>query len=306
MQVTRLRCGGFIFSLRANHTMCDAPGMIQFLNAICSMAQGLSRPSLLPIWQRELFNARNPPRITHMHYEYEEEINTNCKGTLMAMDKNNLVHLSFFFGPKEIRALRNKLSTSLGDCTTFEVLAACVWRCRTIAFAVDPDEVVRLSCFINMRGKSGFGVPSGYYGNAFACPSSITKAGMLCTNPLEYAIRLLKKAKMEMSIEYAKSVVDLMVIKGRPSFTQPGNYFVTDLRRAGFEEIDFGWGKPVYGGGAKAIFNMSFCGQFRNSKGEEVNFIAICLPPSVMERFEHELNSMTKEVKPVGNIKSML
>ena len=239
VQVTRLRCGGFIFSMRANHTMCDAPGMIHFLNAIINMAQGLSRPSLQPIWQRELLNARNPPRITHMHYEYEEVINT--KDTLlMAMDKNNLVHPLFFFGPKEIRELWNKLPASLGDCTTFEVLAACVWRCHTIAFAVDPDEVVRLSCFINMRGKRGFSVPPGYYRNAFACPASITKARMLCTNPLGYAIRLLKKAKMEMSIEYVKSVADLMVIKGRPSFTQPGNYFVLNLRRAGFGEIDFG------------------------------------------------------------------
>ena len=121
-----------------------------------------------------------------------------------------------------------------------------MWKCRTIAFAVDPDEVVRISCIINMRGKPVFKLPSGYYGNAFMYPASITKAGMLCKNPLEYAVRLLKKAKAEISQEYMKSVADLMVIKGRPSFTKLGNYIVSDAQHAGFRDVDFGWRKPFF------------------------------------------------------------
>nr|UUA44348.1 alcohol acyltransferase type III.1 [Vitis vinifera]UUA44368.1 alcohol acyltransferase type III.1 [Vitis vinifera]UUA44380.1 alcohol acyltransferase type III.1 [Vitis vinifera] len=295
IQVTRLRCGGFIFALRLNHTMSDAAGLIQFLDTIGEMAQGLSVPSLLPIWQRELLNARNPPRITRIHHEYEKV--TNTKGTLMAMDENSLVHRSFFFDREEIRALRNRLPASLGACSTFEVLMACVWRCRTIAFAVDPDEVVRISCIINMRGKHGFELPPGYYGNAFVTPASITKAGMLCKNPLEFAIRLVKKAKAEMSQEYIKSVADLMVIKGRPLFTQPGNFIVSDVTRAGLGEVDFGWGKPVYGGVARACPIISFRMLFRNSKGEEGSVIPIWLPPPVMERFEQELKRMTKKAE---------
>ena len=108
----------------------------------------------------------------------------------------------------------------------------------------------------------------GYYGNAFVTPTSITKAGMLCKNPLEFAIRLVKKAKVEMSQDYIKSVADLMVIKGRPLFTQLGNYIVSDVTRAGFEEVDFGWGKLVYGGVAKALPIINFRMWFRNSKGE--------------------------------------
>ena len=304
MQVTRLRCGGFVFALRLNHTMADGPGLLQFLNAISDMAKGLSAPSIQPIWQRELLNARNPPRITHIHYEYEEVNNTN-NTLLMAMDDN--VHRSFFFGPKEIRALRNQLPSSLGPCSTFEVLMACVWKCRTIAFAIDPDEVVRFSCLINIRGKRGFDLPLGYYGNAFVYPASITKAGMLCSYPLEYGIRLLKKAKAEISKEYVKSVADLMVIKGRPLFMQPGNYIVSDLTRVGFGDVDFGLGKKaIFGGAARALSIISFCMRFKNRKGEEGNVIPICLPPLVMERFEQELKKMTKEVEPNRLITSML
>ena len=79
-----------------------------------------------------------------------------------------------------------------------------MWRCRTIAFTVDPGEVVLFSCIINMRGKLVFKLPPGYYGNAFMYPTSISKAEMLCKNPLEYAVRLVKKAKVERSEEYYK------------------------------------------------------------------------------------------------------
>ena len=157
-----------------------------------------------------------------------------------------------------------------------------------------------------MRGKRGFKLPPGYYGNAFVTPASITKAGMLCKNPLEYAVRLVKKAKAEMSQEYVKSVADLMVIKGRPSFMHPGNYMVSDLTRDGSGEIDFGWGKPVYSGPARAISIISFCARFRNSKGEKGNVILICLPPPVMERFEQELKRMTEEAEPVRPVTSKL
>ncbi|KAL6348267.1 hypothetical protein AAG906_005561 [Vitis piasezkii] len=220
--------------------MSDAPVLIQFLNTIGEMAQGLSVPSLLPIWQRELFKVQNPSRITRIHHEFE----------------------------KEIRALKNRLPTNLNACSTFEVLMVCVWRCRTIAFAVDPDEVVRITCVISMRGKHGFELPPGYYRNAFVTPASITKVGMLCKNPLEFAIRLVKKAKVEMSQEYIKSVANLMVIKVRPLFTQPRNYIVSYVTRAGFGEVNFKWGKPVYGGVARALPIISFRMWFRNSKGE--------------------------------------
>uniref|UniRef100_F6HJ36 Methanol O-anthraniloyltransferase n=1 Tax=Vitis vinifera TaxID=29760 RepID=F6HJ36_VITVI len=293
IQVTRLRCGGFVLALRLNHTMSDSPGLVQFLNAVSEMARGADVPPVLPVWERELLNARNPPRITCMHHEYEEVHDT--RGTLGVMDDHNTVHRSFFFGPKEIKALRKRIPQTLGPCSTFEVLTACVWRCRTVAFGVDPDETVRVSCLNNVRGKRGLQLPSGYYGNAFANPAVVTKAGELCNNPLGYAVNLVKKAKAEMSEEYIRSVANFMVIKGRPSYTRTGNFIISDNTRVGFQEIDFGWGKPLYGGLAKAMSIISFCLRFRNSKGEEGVVVPICLPLQVMERFGQEVKRMIAE-----------
>lgn len=282
-----------MLAVRLNHTMSDSPGLALFLNAVCQMSRGANVPSVLPVWERELLDAPNPPCITCTHYEYDELHNT--KGTLGIMDDDNTVHRSFFFGPKEIRALKTRISQTVGPCSTFEAVTACLWRCRTIAFGGDPDKIVRFSFPVNIRGKGLLQLPSGYYGNAFVFPAAVSKAGEICKNPLGYAVQLVKKVKAEVSKEYIKSAASLIVSKGRPSIPRTGSFIISDNRGLGFEDLDFGWGKPLYGGPAKAISLISFFMRFKNSRGEEDIVVPICLPLPVMKRFEEEVKGMIGE-----------
>ena len=87
-------CGGFIFALRLNHTMSDAAGTVQFMAAQGEMARGAPAPSVQPLWRRELLNAREPPRVTCTHHEYDQVPDT--KGTIIPLD--DMAHNSFFFG----------------------------------------------------------------------------------------------------------------------------------------------------------------------------------------------------------------
>ncbi|GAY69424.1 hypothetical protein CUMW_271860 [Citrus unshiu] len=247
-QVTRLICGGFVLAFRVNHTMCDAFGFVQFLKAMEEMAwDNAKAPSLLPIWQRELLNARNPPQISCVHHEYDQI--DPIKATLRTKNPNDLDHKSLFFGPKEILSLRNQLPPHLKNCTTFELLTACIWRCRTIALGLDPNEIVRVSFTFNIRGKRfNMQIPQGYYGNAFVFPAVCSRVDALCGSPLGYAVELVKEGKAKVSEEYIRSVADLMVTRGRPVPTTMGDlyFIVSDTTRTGFEEIDFGFGKqPV-------------------------------------------------------------
>ncbi|XP_010275172.1 PREDICTED: benzyl alcohol O-benzoyltransferase [Nelumbo nucifera] len=296
IQVTRLMCGGFIFALRLNHTMSDAAGLVQFMNAVGEMARGAHAPSVPPVWQRELLNARNPPHVSCVHREYDEVVDT--RGTIIPLD--DMVHRSFFFGPTEILALRRHVPPHLRKSSTFEVLTACLWRCRTVAIQPDSDEVVRMICIVNARDRFQPPLPAGYYGNAFAFPVALSTAGKLCQNPFGYALGLVKKAKSDVTDEYMRSLADLMVTRGRPHFTVVRSYLVSDVTRAGFADVDFGWGKPAYGGPAKggvgAIPGVaSFYIPFRNSKGEDGIVLPICLPGPAMERFVWELQSMLRD-----------
>ncbi|KAA8527995.1 hypothetical protein F0562_035136 [Nyssa sinensis] len=274
--------------------MSDALGLVQFLNAVGEMARGACEPSLLPVWQRELLNARSPPRITCIHHEYEDESNNNSSP--VTLDHDNLVHQSFLFGPKETKAIKKHLPPHIRSSSTFDVITACVWRSSVTAFRIDSDEVVRVMLMVNVRGMPGLDLPSGYYGNAIASSAAISKAGTLCDNPLGYAMGLVKKAKARVSEEYTRSVADLMVIKGRPPYSTLWNFMVSDTSRAGFGEVDFGWGKAVYGGSVGSMFcNNSIFARFRNSKGVEGVVVPMCLPSAVMKRFLEELEKMTTE-----------
>ena len=270
--------------------MSDGIGIVQFMNALAEITCGKTQPSILPLWHREILSARDPPQVTCNHYEYEQvpNINMSCE--------DDLTQHSFIFGPTEIAALRNLAPYHLRQCTTFELLTACLWLCRTIALNPKPEEEVRMMIIVNARAKFNPPIPIGYYGNGFVFPATITTAGMLLRNAFGYALELVIKAKSEVTEEYVHSVVDLLVTKGRPLFTTMRSYIVSDVRRMGFREVDFGWGKAKYGGPAKAGI-MDFPGAtfyvaFKNSKGEEGTMALVCLPTQSINKFARALDGL--------------
>ncbi|XP_076950084.1 benzyl alcohol O-benzoyltransferase-like [Bidens hawaiensis] len=208
IQVTRLLCGGFILAIRFNHTMCDGFGYVQFVTAVSEMAKGELTPSTMPVWQRELFCARDAPCITCTNHEYDEVVNID--GTTILLE--GMECRSFFFGPTQISSIRRFVPSHLKHCTTFEVLTACLWRCRTTAFQPNPEDETRMMFSVSARSKFQPRIPLGYYGNVFSCPVATSKAQDICDKPLGHALELVMKAKSEVTEEHMKSV-DLTVIR---------------------------------------------------------------------------------------------
>ncbi|MED6142927.1 hypothetical protein PIB30_002219 [Stylosanthes scabra] len=264
--------------------------LIQFLEMVATIARDPQALLIhLPVWQRHIFTARDPPRVTCNHPEYEDDTTNHNNED---QNHNDMAHESFFFGPKQIMALRKHLPSNLSKCSTLELLAACLWKCRTIALDMNPNEVVSVSCFITAHGK--IGIPKGYYGNAFAFPAAVSEAGTLCRKPLSYGVELIREAKAKMKEEYIRSMVDFLVMKGRPMYrSSTGHLMVGDLTRVGFDEVDFGWGKAVYGGSMGARPLVSFLCNFRNGRGEDGIVAPILLPRLVMKRFLLELLKIT-------------
>ncbi|KAK7337866.1 hypothetical protein VNO77_18454 [Canavalia gladiata] len=295
IQVTRLKCGGFIMGIRMNHTMCDGGGLSLFMNALAEMCRGAREPSIPPVWRRELLQARDPPRITCNHREYEQVPDSSQEVTMTSYEEH-MVQRSFFFGPIEIAAIRRLVPKHLGEFTTFDVITACLWYCRTKALQIEAEDDVRIMCIVNARARFNPPLPVGYYGNAFAYPSVVTTAGKLCGNPFGYAVQLINKVKGEVTEEYMHSVADLMVTKGRCLFTTVRSFIVSDLRRFNFRELNFGWGKAVYGGVAKAgagpFPGVTFLNPSKNAKGEEGLVLPLWLPAKAMDRFASELHHM--------------
>ncbi|RHN78451.1 putative benzyl alcohol O-benzoyltransferase [Medicago truncatula] len=107
-----------------NHTLSDASGMLQFLSALGEISRGMSKPSISPVWSRELLNARDPPRVTYNHREYDPE--PDNKGTMFPLD--DMVHRTFFIGPTEVAAIRTLLPPNqMQQYSNFEIIAAYFW-----------------------------------------------------------------------------------------------------------------------------------------------------------------------------------
>ncbi|KAK7397275.1 hypothetical protein VNO78_18442 [Psophocarpus tetragonolobus] len=292
-QVTRLKCGGFILAYYVHHSMCDAYGVSQFMSAWAEMARGATKPSIPPVWGREVLMARDPPRVTCNHFEYMQLVDD--EEVPVDTFQDDMILRSFFFGPVQVAAIRRFLPHHLKRCATFDVIAACLWRCRTKALKIDADEDVCIMVTVNARARFNPPLPVGYYGNAFAYPTAVTTAGKLCGNSLEYAVELINKVKGKVTEEYMHSLADLLAIKGRYIPRTVRSFTLSDLRGFNVRQIDFGWGEAVYSGPAQAGLGpfpgLTFLVPSKNAKGEEGLLLPIWLPAQAMNTFARELDA---------------
>lgn len=275
--------------------MADGAGLAQLLKAIGEMARGILVPSVKPVWERELLMARDPPHATCVDHGYEEVPSTNVK----SKGDRDMIHGQFFFGPAEMSTLRNHVPSHLRNCSTFDIVTACLWRSRTIALGKykSSDEVC-MDILVNARNKLHPPLPAGYYGNAVSIPAATAGARELCENPLGYALELVKNAKENVTNEHMRSLADYHGLKGQPTNkTYVGSCIVSDVRHLGLEDVDFGWGKPVYGGPSnvdlEGIFG-SFYLKMENDKGENGLLATLSLPKPSEETFLMQLEKLTR------------
>ncbi|XP_074271931.1 benzyl alcohol O-benzoyltransferase-like [Silene latifolia] len=287
LQVTRLKCGGFIVAVRHNHTIADGAGIMQLMNVMGEMGRGFTSPTTLPVWERERLFARDPPRVTFNHREYDDQ-HDNVNNYI------GLVQQCFMFGSVQLTALRSHVPSHIQKYSTFDLLSATLWRCRTKSLGLKPDDEVRLLFSVNARNKFDPPLAKGYYGNACAFPTVCAKVGDICDNQIGFVMELIRKTKEEINEEYMRSVMDFMVTKDRPHYIMYRTYDVSDLRHLGFADVDFGWGKPVYGGPASngPVPDASFFISYNNKEGERVIMVTISLPPKEMEVFTKELEGL--------------
>ncbi|KAI3878341.1 hypothetical protein MKX03_021801 [Papaver bracteatum] len=305
IQVTRLLCGGFILALRLNHVISDAQGLHQLMVAIGEIARGSGSPSVLPVWKRELLNSHEPLSIPNRDYDLVLE----SRIVSLPFGQNQRVQHTFFFGQQEMTSLKKLLPPHLRTCSDFEILTACLWKCRTIAFNLDSKEDVRLFYTVNGRGKDRLNLPVGFYGNALFYGMAFSTAEKLCKNPLGYTLDLVIESKKKLlNTETAGDRNTTMKKKMFRSWTDfmtnyalaGSHFFVTDATRARFAEVDYGWGRAVYGGNMKvnALPNPEercFYIPFENNKGEYGILVPLSFPLECMKKFVVEVGMMVSQ-----------
>ncbi|KAK8639176.1 hypothetical protein V6N13_137569 [Hibiscus sabdariffa] len=117
-----------LYDVPGSNGLLNCPSLlIQFMHAMAEIARGALTPSIQPVWERHLLSVRDPPFITCVHHAYNDALFVDAIGTVFST--NNLVCRSFFFRATHISAFRRFILDNV-RCWTFDILTACIWRCR--------------------------------------------------------------------------------------------------------------------------------------------------------------------------------
>ncbi|CAJ2641264.1 omega-hydroxypalmitate O-feruloyl transferase-like [Trifolium pratense] len=289
VQVTKFKCGGFTLGLNMIHCMKDGLCAMEFVNAWAETARGLDL-KVQPFLDRTILESRNPPKIEFQHHEFDQLEDLSNSEKIYEGEK--IIHKSFFFNPEKLDSLKKKATEDgvLKKCSTFEALSAFVWRARTSALEMHPNQQTKLLFAVDGRSRFVPPIPKGYFGNAIVLTNSLCKASDLLENPFSFSVGLVHKAIEMVTDSYMRSAIDYFeVTRARPSLT--GTLLITTWTKLSFDTTDFGWGEPLCSGPVtlpdKEVILFLSHGQGR--KGISV---LLGLPDSAMKRFEELVINM--------------
>ncbi|XP_008798875.1 acyl transferase 4-like [Phoenix dactylifera] len=234
MQVTEFTCGGFVVGLISIHTIADGLGAAQFVAAIGEFARNRAKPTVDPVWARELIPS--PPKLP--------------PGPPLVFPSFKLQHSTMDISQDRINQVKAQFFEQFGQrCSAFDVSVAKTWQARTRAIKLDPDVDVHVCFFASTRHLLHQVLPAegaGYYGNCFYPVTVTAPSSKVASAELVEVVKMIKDAKARLPADFARWVVgDFKEEPYQLSFTYD-SLFVSDWTRLGFLEVDYGWGMPIH------------------------------------------------------------
>lgn len=206
---------------------------------------------IVPNPDRAVFKARNPPRINHPHHEYSKASEADNLFTVCGTSGINVKHSTphnkthlIYVSPQHIAGLKKAAlkDGNLKNCSSFQVVAAKIWKARTIA-AKMKDEMSSTMLFpVDVRKIVVPPAPIGFAGNALVPGFAEASVRELKEKEDSYLVRKVQEGVERLDDEYVKSGIDwLEVHKGVPCVENC--FSLVAWFRLGLEEDVFAWGK---------------------------------------------------------------
>ncbi|KAJ1704044.1 hypothetical protein LUZ63_003823 [Rhynchospora breviuscula] len=283
-QVTKFKCGGFVLGLAMNHCMFDGIGAMEFVNSWAETARGKTR-LIPPFSDRTILKPRDPLSVNFPHNEFTELDDLSNSSTNLYQEEA-LLYQSFHFSQERLNDIKTVAMQdgTLEKCTTFEALAAFVWRARSDALGFDQNQRTKLLFAVDGRSRLKPPLPKQYFGNGIVLTNSICKVSELLRNPLSYAVGLVQQAIKMVTDDYIRSAVDYFeMTRLRPSLAS--TLLITTWSRLDFHSTDFGWGEPLQSGPV-TLPEKEVTLFLSNGKEKKSVNVLLGLPSSAMERFK--------------------
>ncbi|KAL5171004.1 Taxadien-5-alpha-ol O-acetyltransferase [Glycine soja] len=285
IQLTWLADGAAAVGVGINHCICDGIGSAEFLNYFSDLASHNNNvsvdPKPKPVWDRQLMNPDGRTRANlAMHTEFVR-VPDLCG--FMNRVTSGLRPTCIVFDERRINALKG--ACGMSSYTSFEVLAAHVWRSWARAMGFPKNQTLKLLFSVNVRKRVKPGLPEGYYGNAFVLGCAQTSAWELGERGVGYGSGLVKRAKERVDSEHVRRVVEL-VSESRASPDSVGVLILSQWSRLGLERVELGMGKPLHVG---PICCDRYC-LFLPVTGERASVkVMVAVPTTAVDNFHRFL-----------------
>lgn len=120
------------------HSICDGLGAAQFLKAVGEFARGVEKLSVAPVWCREYLLPSPSTQKGVVDHESENNSPMLQPSLTIPVPAQRLEHASFDIPMDEINQLKHQVMQELKMdqnvfCSSFEIIAATLWRQRTRA-----------------------------------------------------------------------------------------------------------------------------------------------------------------------------
>ncbi|XP_027337491.1 spermidine coumaroyl-CoA acyltransferase-like [Abrus precatorius] len=247
-KVTKFPCGGFTIGMGLSHAVCDGIGASQLFRAIIELVRGKSEPSVKPVWEREKLVGSITEQPLQM-----DSVDESSAAVSPFLPTKVLLNECIKVDSESIRRLKMSLMKecdNVENFTSFESLAAYVWRSRARALELSYDGKIMLNITVGVRRHMmDPPLPKGYYGNAIVDAEVILTVRELNEKPLSEVVKLIKESKkVAFNSDYVRNFINTLEteqedfnIEGTGAFTT-----MTDWKHLGFlENVDFGFKEQV-------------------------------------------------------------
>ncbi|KAH9324849.1 hypothetical protein KI387_005027, partial [Taxus chinensis] len=235
LQVTHFTCGGFVLGVSLNQSVCDGKGLGNFLKGLAEMVRGQDKPSIEPVWNREIVKFEDYTRLQFYHHEFIQP----------SLIDEKIVQTSLVINLETINIIKRCIMEEYTEFfSTFEIVAAMVWLARTKAFKIPHSENAELLFTMDMRESFNPPLPKGYYGNVMGIVCALDNVKDLLSGSILRAAMVIKKSRFFFTENFRLGIM-----------TQPSALTVkikhknvvacSDWRQFGYDEVDFGWGNAV-------------------------------------------------------------
>ncbi|CAK7340685.1 unnamed protein product [Dovyalis caffra] len=301
LQVTFLKCGGVCLGVGLHHILGDGLSAINFINSWSEIARGLSLTTP-PFIDRSLVDARIPPIPTVHHVEYDPPPTLNATSVdggetpkIKPSPKPTCAKI-LTITSDQLQNLKTKSRKDAVDSTikysTFETLAAHIWKCTCKARGISKDQATKLHIPTDGRARLNPPLPAGYLGNVLFTTAVVGSSGEIQSKPLVHTMEKIHGALKRMDGEYLRSAIDYLQVqpdlealrRGPHTFGSPNMNIVSWMTLPVYD-ADFGWGRPFFMGPAIVAFEgMGYVLRSPNNDGSLRIFI--CLESNHMELLE--------------------